>query len=244
VYIQAHKSEFLPEGVDAAVIEAVPEAAAPAPGETGPGSAGGDEKNAATDEQKRRERDRNAKGLQWAYDTFDGARQVARRSTKGALELVRDAWDQSSTVTILWFVIVMLSMSNIWTVIRYGYGYGYGYAEADLKLESLRSEEREKWVQSVVSALHEEIAAAKQGQPAPFPGQVTPTSPPVLKEQSPAEAEVLIAVPSVSFTEDSKVFRPEDWREEIQNLLKTLDTVEERVKSLRERLVANTNALD
>ena len=37
------------------------------------------------------------------------------------VELVRDAWDQSSSTTILWFVIVILVLSNVWwTLMRMG----------------------------------------------------------------------------------------------------------------------------
>ena len=45
--------------------------------------------------------------VEWAWDTFAGASQVAMQSTKVALELVRDAWDLQpscgqSIVTALW----------------------------------------------------------------------------------------------------------------------------------------------
>jgi hypothetical protein len=55
--------------------------------------------------EKEREQERNRRGLQWAYDTFEGAFSVGRQSAKVAIELIRGAWDQSSTSTILHFVI-------------------------------------------------------------------------------------------------------------------------------------------
>jgi hypothetical protein len=87
------------------------------------------------DEFKQRERERNQRGLQWAWDTFDGAYQVAKQSTQGALGLVRDAWDQSSSTTILWFVIVILVLSNIWTLMRMGASRDEVSRKFNLKLE-------------------------------------------------------------------------------------------------------------
>jgi hypothetical protein len=154
-YIQEHQTEFLPEGVEAAVIPGIDEP---------PTTAGGvapDEKHPTPEELKQRERERNARGLQWAWDTFDGAYQVAIRSTKGALELIKDAWDQSTSTTILWFLIVILVLSNLWTLMR----MGSNKADAARKLEARKTEEREKWVQSIVTALWEELAASKDGSP-------------------------------------------------------------------------------
>ncbi|KAF4612364.1 hypothetical protein D9613_004350 [Agrocybe pediades] len=244
-YIQAHKSEFLPEGVDAAAV------AEPAPA-TGDAAAGttatqADEKGGTTTEdEKRRERERNARGLQWAYDTFDGAWQVAKRSTKGALELVRDAWDQSSSTTILWFVIVLLVMSNVWTLLRSGRRGEKEkdrWIEVDRKIEVRRAEERERWVQSVVSALYEELAAKKEhGQQLPLEGQ--PSAKPYPSAKNPTSAEEMAAVPigsvippPVQQSPEPKTFEPKEWREEVQALLQTLDKVEERVKALRDSLV-------
>ncbi|KAG5653914.1 hypothetical protein H0H81_009506 [Sphagnurus paluster] len=195
-YIAEHQSEFIPEGLDPAALsqavdvakEIIPEpAAAEKPHELSEEA-----------ERKKREHERNQRGLQWAWDTFEGAYQVARRSTGDALELIRDAWDQSSTSTILWFVIVILVFSNLWTLMR------SGRRDAVTVRKGLRKdEEREKWVQGVVTALWEELAAAKAHQVAP---QVLPPGmPPVAA----------------------------NWREEVSQLLRTMDLVEERIRTLR-----------
>ncbi|KAI9066552.1 hypothetical protein FKP32DRAFT_1622291 [Trametes sanguinea] len=92
-YIHEHQSEFVPEGIDVAAVEEAESAqqAAEAPSTPAPHTPSDEEA------RKARERERNRRSLQWAYDTFDGAYTVAKRSTEGALELVRDAWDQSSS---------------------------------------------------------------------------------------------------------------------------------------------------
>ncbi|KAI0321252.1 hypothetical protein OF83DRAFT_1051510 [Amylostereum chailletii] len=149
-YIQEHKTEFIPAGVDAAAIEAVqaPELSSP-PTPSPPTKEG--------DTTKARERERNRRGLQWAYDTFEGAYGVAKQSTTGALELIRDAWDNSDVSVILWFVIVFLVISNIWTIMLVG-----RREEAGRRKEMRKTEEREKWVQGIVTALWDELAAGRQ----------------------------------------------------------------------------------
>ncbi|KAH8836166.1 hypothetical protein DL96DRAFT_110451 [Flagelloscypha sp. PMI_526] len=106
-YIQQHQSEFIPEGIDPALAEPTATAADAAPltplSPTSP-------------EGKQREKERNERAKQWAYDTFAGAARVAKDSTSGALDLIADAWDQSSSTTILWFVIVILVFSNLATL--------------------------------------------------------------------------------------------------------------------------------
>ncbi|PPQ84988.1 hypothetical protein CVT26_007587 [Gymnopilus dilepis] len=255
-YIAQHKSEFLPEGVDTAVLEQPAEAApeTPPPADQAKGM---DEKQPSQEEQaKRRERERNARGLQWAWDTFDGAWQVAQRSTKGALELVRDAWDQSSSTTILWFVIVILVISNLWTLAR----MGKQTAKTARKIELRQAEEREKWVQSIVTVLWDELSSGKRDPALGFPGQVV--LPPLDSSQAP-EA-VNLPVPQKALTSSSLPLRaakptpslpppddppvskgPEQWKQEVQELLQTLDMVELRVKAIRESLTKlEVNALD
>ena len=91
-YIRANRAEFVPEGVDVAEVEEVQAVPPETPGTPG---------RAQSEDEQRKEREhiRNQRGLQWAYDTFDGAFKVAKQSTEGALELIRDAWDQSSSTT-------------------------------------------------------------------------------------------------------------------------------------------------
>lgn len=145
-YIHKHQSEFIPEGVD---VDEVEDAVPASPVVTSP-------TKEMSDEAKARELERNQRGLQWAYDTFEGAMKVARQSTEGALELIHDAWDQSSSSTIQYFVIVLLVASNIWTLVMMG-----KREEVGRRKEIRRTEEREKWVQGVVTALWDELTATK-----------------------------------------------------------------------------------
>ncbi|KAF8167258.1 hypothetical protein B0H34DRAFT_645545 [Crassisporium funariophilum] len=226
-YIQEHKSEFLPEGIVPADHEEVAEApaAAGAVPDT-PGRA--DERNMTEEERKQRERERNARGLQWAWDTFDGAAQVAIRSTKGALELIWDAWDQSSATTILWFVIVGLVISNLWTLMR----VGRGKEEVRRKVEERRVEEREKWVQSVVTALWDELAAGKREAAVLVNG--------VLQAGGHAGG----AGHGIPVASSAVVEAPKGWKEEVNHLHHTLDAVEERVKGIRKSLAGFQENLD
>ena len=149
-YIHQHKSEFVPEGVDPAVVEET-EASA----QSAADSANGESPDGKISEEEARvvrEKERNARGLQWAYDTFEGAMKVAKQSTEVAVELLKYAWDQSSTSTLQYFVIVLLVISNVWTLTMMG-----GREEVGRRKEIRRTEEREKWVQGVVTALWEEL---------------------------------------------------------------------------------------
>jgi hypothetical protein len=207
-YITAHQTEFMPAGVDPALVDAqtpsTPSADATAKSLDSPASP------AALAEA--RERERNARGKQWAYDTFAGARDVARRSTTGALELVREAWEQSTSTTILWFVIVFLVVSNIWTLSRMG-----AREEAGRRKEMRKVEERERWVQGVVGALWDEIGAARDAGVAHVSG--LPAS---------AHAPLLASAPRPTRADGSI-----DVQAEVAALGVALDAVEERVRDLR-----------
>ena len=240
VYIQEHQSEFLPEGIDPVVIDLTrsPLEVTAMNGVT--------PESPIEDEFKQRERERNLRGLQWAWDTFKGASQVAKQSTQGALELIRDAWDQSSSTTILWFVIVILVLSNLWTLMR----MGASRDEASRRLESRRVEERERWVQSIVTALWEELAAGKKGhdvlaesvlQQGVFTGYPTVTDAAsvdlVTTPVGEAEATVSVAIPvETSLLPPVVVLEPtageetKGWEEEIRRIRETLDALEQRVK--------------
>ncbi|KAF5385387.1 hypothetical protein D9615_001078 [Tricholomella constricta] len=197
-YIKEHQSEFVPEGVDpAALSQAVSVAKAIEPSEGVAEKAPG---LSEEEERKKREHERNQRGLQWAWDTFEGASQVARRSTRGAIELVGDAWEQSTATAILWFIIVILVFSNLWTLMRVG-----KREEASLRKSLRKEEEREKWVQGVVTALWDELGAAKANQ-----------------------------VPQASYGALPPVAA--SWREEVTQLLKTLDSVDDRIQTLRSSL--------
>jgi hypothetical protein len=207
MYIQVHQSEFIPEGLDpAAVAPGEPVTVeAPLPSIT----------MSVSDTLRQRERERNRRGLQWAWDTFEGASQVAKRSTSGAIELIKDAWDQSTSTTILYFIIAILIISNIWTLMMIG-----SREEAGRKKELRRIEEREKWVQGIVKGLWEEMALGKM----PVTGagvHIENVGGQVNKPELP------IACPTGSVL-----------REEISAIQKTLDVVDERVRSIRESLLA------
>lgn len=240
-YIQEHQTEFLPEGVEAAVIPDIDEQ--PPITATGGVISDDKEKHPTPEELKQRERERNARGLQWAWDTFDGAYQVAMRSTIGALELIKDAWDQSTSTTILWFLIVILVLSNLWTLIR----MGSNRAEAARKLEARKVEEREKWVQSIVTALWEELAAGKDGAPMILqpPHHTTTTSSSLVAATS---STIMESVVSPTQQPVLPIRSVESMKEEIKQLRLTLQELEGKVLGIKEGLAEYEtellNALD
>jgi len=133
---------------------------------------------------------------------------VAKQSTETALELVGDAWDQSSSVTIPWFIIAILVISNIWTLLMVG-----GREEVGRRKEALKMEEREKWVQGVVTGLWEELTATRKYSAGSGGGSAAPPlSPPVISHS--------------------------DWKGEIKDLNKALDDIEKRVNNVRASLQA------
>ena len=80
-----------------------------------------------------------------------------------------------------------------------------------------RTEEREKWVQGIVTALWEELAAGRQ------PGALPPPSSPPLQQQQQQPVPVGVRL-------------PESWREEVAELVGALNAVEERVQLIRQSL--------
>ncbi|KAJ7174264.1 hypothetical protein C8R46DRAFT_1030972 [Mycena filopes] len=195
-YIQEHQSEFMPEGVDTAQVlaEATAEATPPTPITSGP----------VTDQT--REKERGQRGLQWAWDTFDGAYQVAKQSTKGLLEIIRDGWEHSTSTTILYFVIAMLLMTNLWTYMR----------PVDKNRRKDQEIAKDK-LAGVVTALWDEIAAGKL--------VVGPVS-------GPAADPVPVPSPPVAGVAPGA----ESLKLEIGTLQTALDAVEERVRLIRESL--------
>ncbi|KAG6380671.1 hypothetical protein JVT61DRAFT_5042 [Boletus reticuloceps] len=151
LYIQEHQAEFVPEGLDLAAV-APAEPITPLVEANG----GPEAPLSAVEARKAREHDRNRRGMQWAYDTLEGAYCVAERSTKGALELVKEAWEQSSSTTILWFVIVLLVFVNMWTLMLVG-----NREEVGRRKEMKRAEEKERWLQGVVAGVWEELGAER-----------------------------------------------------------------------------------
>ncbi len=200
-YIKDHQTEFVPEGVDPAAI--APEDVA--------ASAGLDDASATGLDPKQLEHERNQRAFQWAWDTFEGTMSVARQSVKGALELIREAWDQSSSTTILYFIIVFLVISNIYTLMR------MGKKEESGRRKALRTtDDNEKWIHGVVTALWDELSAGK-GPPGGIgvpPMHGGPTS----------------------FSGDHREFDSGKFGEEIVVMARTLDDMEIRLRTLKESL--------
>jgi hypothetical protein len=231
-YIHEHQTEFIPAGVDpAAVADAVQqEPSSPSVTQALSGGVGGEFDDAA---HRAREQEGDQRGLQWAYDTLEGTLSVARMSFTGAIELLRDAWDSHfsqlassssssaptatsppSTSTILYAVIAVLVLSNLWTLTL----VGKREERKDPQARTKQTEEREKWVHGIVTALWQELEAGRQPGPAAGGSQAMPSAtdgPPIVP-------------PAVQL--------PEHWHEEVTQLRRALDTVEERVRAVRQSL--------
>lgn len=234
-YIQEHQTEFIPAGLDpATVADAVQEPSSPSATQALVGGAGGECDDAA---HRAREQERDQRGLQWAYDTLEGTLSVARVSFTGALELLRDAWDSHfsqlassssttttsppSTSTILYAVIAVLVLSNLWTLTLVG---KKGDALQRKDPQTRQTEEREKWVHGIVTALRQELEAGRQpGAGAAGGSQALP-----LAAASSSSNGSPIVPPAVQL--------PEYWHEEVAQLRRALDTVEERVRTVRQSL--------
>jgi hypothetical protein len=200
VYVAEHQTEFMPEGVEVVLPEPTPDAAPKSPGIT----------ESLSD--KTREKERHQRGLQWAWDTFAGASQVAKQSTKTLLELLHDGWVNSTSTSILFVVILGLVISNVWTYMSMGSAVD---SRRRKEKELAKVEDKEQWVAGVVTHLWDELAAGKL---AVAPAASTPEAPPL----------PLIS-PSVPPS-------PENLKLELVALQTTLDTIEDRVRLVRESL--------
>lgn len=198
-YIANNRTEFIPEGLDLSAVVAVEPIIATIDGTRALTPTTPNEPISEEEANKRREHERNQRATQWAFDTIMGAWNVAKQSTSDALDLVSEAWDQSSSTTILWFVIVVLVFSNLWTLVMVGRREDIGRRKEMIKID-----EQKKWVQTIVAALWEERAIG----PAPAPGGYGP--------------------PMIRATDD--------WRGEMEDIVRTLDAAEERLKRLRKSL--------
>lgn len=150
---------------------------------------------------------RNRRGLQWAYDTFEGAFDVAKKSVETAFELIGDALDSYSSVPWSHVIIFVLVVTNIWTIWN-----NKGNGEARRKKEMLRNEERERWVKEAVTTLWQELA--KNGGMSPHPAYVP--SEPSHPEQTDG--------------------RPGSWKDEVEDISKVLDELQARLNSIRATL--------
>ncbi|KAJ6516452.1 hypothetical protein C8R45DRAFT_960190 [Mycena sanguinolenta] len=208
VYISEHSSEFMPEGVEVPLPDPTPAA--------GPATAGSTSEPLTA---KEREQERSQRGMQWAWDTFDGAAQVAKQSVKGLLELIRDGWEHSTMTTILYGVIFLLLISNAWTY--------YRAVKADkvrnkAKKQLEKVEDQEQFLAGVVTALFDEFAS----------GKLTAAPPAVA---STAVPPLVTGVPS-----------GKDVNLELAAIHSALDAVEERVRLIRENLkdIGTLNDMD
>lgn len=221
MYIQEHQSEFIPAGVDPTAVAPVEPLSPLIEATHHTLGRSLDISDAAA--RKAREHERNRRGLQWAYETFDGAYGVAKRSTYGALELVKEAWEQSSSMTILYFVIVILVFSNLWTLMLVGQR-----EEAGRRKEAKRIDEREKWVQDVVTGLWEEMAVGRaRGAGGIGTSGVFGVGGGSVGSSGVGGGGSVHSGHAVG-----------DWRSEVDAITTTLNGVEERVRLLRESLNA------
>jgi hypothetical protein len=202
-YIAEHRAEFLPEGVDEAAVEAAAEAS-PEPAH---GALAADAGAGPSDAQRARERERSQRGLQWAYDTFAGAFKVARTSTEGALDLLGDAWEQSSGGTLLYGVIALLVLSNAWTLAMVGRREDAGRRRA-----LHEADDRERLVRSVLAGLWQDVATGKLPPP-PVPAAAAPVAAPHAHARGAHGAHG-----------------------EVADLHAALDAIEQRVRALRQGL--------
>ncbi|KAJ7265958.1 hypothetical protein B0H12DRAFT_178512 [Mycena haematopus] len=215
VYISEHRSEFMPEGVEVVVPDPT--------SELGPASPGGTGEPLTAQE---REQERSRRGMQWAWDTFDGAAQVAKQSVKGLLELIRDGWEHSTMTTILYGVIFLLVISNAWTYMR---AVRADKVRNKTKKQLAKVEDKEQFLAGVVTALFDEFAAGKLG--------VTSVA-----VASPAVATSPAVVPTVV----TGVPPDGDLKLELAVIHTALDRVEERVRVIREHLkeIGSLNDVD
>ncbi|KIM31710.1 hypothetical protein M408DRAFT_327164 [Serendipita vermifera MAFF 305830] len=187
-YITDHRTEFLPEGVDAAAADQEAEEAANQPAkEVAPLQPTGEKPVAAS------------RGLQWALDTFEAATKVATDSISGLFDIVSDMVGglTFSKTTVLGFVIAFLVASNIYTILTAGQRREKGRQQVVERRET----ERERWVGDAVRAFMEvqqslqavapTTAPTTQQQPS-LPPQVTDSGHPVINAK--AELEELRTV--------------------------------------------------
>jgi len=160
-YINEHITEFVPEGLvqDAQAVEEVMAQAI--------------EEDNVTSIETRPLTDQRT--LQWAWDTFDGAYNVGTRSAKGAIELLKDAWDTSSGISLIYALVGVLVISNVYTFLQVGRREEVGRRKA----ESRRSLERQVWIGDTVKVLLQEL---RSELPSTYTQQIKETWPADLPE--------------------------------------------------------------
>jgi hypothetical protein len=199
-YIQSHLSEFVPEGVTEAEAIVTQAAVAAIP----------EQVTSPTTPSEATSLARNRRGLQWAYDTFEGAFDVAKKSAETAFELIGDALDSYSSVPWSHVIIFVLVITNVWTIWR-----SNGTSEAKRKKEILRNEERERWVKEAVTTLWQELA--KGGGTNQYPAYVAPSP---SEPSHPGEVDV----------------RTGSWKHEAEDISRVLDELQARLDGMRAAL--------
>lgn len=200
-YIADHRTEFLPEGVDAdeADAEAAAEEAAISPvtpkegglQPTGP-------KPVAT-----------SRGLQWALDTSEAAWKVASDSISGLFDILSDLSGNVnlSGTSVLVIVIVLLVLSNVYTIMTMGERRETGRKVAKERRET----ERERWVGDAVKAFMQ-------------------------VQQSLSEASLPSASPPPATTQAQLAPASADTKAELEELRRIATQLEERLASIKSRL--------
>jgi hypothetical protein len=196
-YISDHRTEFLPEGVDADVAadeEAALNPLTPKESELQPTGA----KPVAT-----------SRGLQWALDTFEAAWKVASDSISGLFDILSDIignFNLSGT-TILGLIILLLVISNVYTILTMGERRETGRRQAKERRET----ERERWVGDAVKAFMQ-VQQSLNGGVLPLP------TPPAVTTQAQSAAPIA------------------DTKAELEELRRVAALLEERLATIKSRL--------
>ena len=167
-YIAEHRTEFIPEGVDADAVDEEVQAEEAALSPTTPKDGGlqpsGPKPVAAS------------RGLQWALDTFEAASKVATDSISGLFDIISDLLGgfSFSKTTVLSIIIALLVLSNVYTILTVGERREAGKRQVVERRET----ERERWVGDAVKAFME-VQQSINGPltPSPTPTGVTTQSP-------------------------------------------------------------------
>lgn len=147
------------------------------------------------------------RGLQWALDTFEGAYNVGKQSAKGAIELLRDTWDTSSGASLLYGLVAVLVISNIYTFLMVGRREEVGRRKA----ESRKSLERQEWIGDTVRVLLQEL----RSEPSQAPG---------------------VALGSFTTPGSTIPDTPADVSADLSQLHQALDDIEKRISHIRGQL--------
>ncbi|PVF93814.1 hypothetical protein CPB86DRAFT_789686 [Serendipita vermifera] len=206
-YISEHRTEFLPEGVDAAAADQEAEEE----GMLSPTTP----KEPSTLQPTGPKPVATSRGLQWALDTFEAASKVATDSLSGLFDIISDLVGglSFSRTTVLGFVILLLVISNIYTIMTSGQRRETGRRHAAERKEN----ERERWVGDAVRAFME-VQQSLYGIPTPAIPSAAAT-----------------ALPTSSSANQASVSQV-DLKAELQELRDLVGALEERLNRVKSRL--------